>query len=64
MLDPNNTQQSLTDEAQEPYQIKDTDQFTLGLAIALAQNGDTVRNVSTGTVLTIDDCKHDQALFC
>jgi len=43
----------------EPYQIKDTDQFTLELAIALAQNGDVVRNVNTGTTLSLDDCRHD-----
>ena len=43
----------------EPYQIKDTDQFTLELAIALAQNGDAVRSVNTGTVLTPDDCGQD-----
>lgn len=43
----------------EPYQIKDTDQFTLELAIALAQNGDVVRNVNTGTTLSFDDCRHD-----
>ena len=43
----------------EPYQIKDTDQFTLELAITLAQNGDVVRNVNTGTTLSLDDCRHD-----
>ena len=43
----------------ESYQIKDTDQFTLELAIALAQNGDVVRNVNTGTTLSFDDCRHD-----
>lgn len=43
----------------ESYQIKDTDQFTLELAIALAQNGDVVRNVNTGTTLSLDDCRHD-----
>lgn len=43
----------------EPYQIKDTDQFTLELAIALAQNGDVLRNVNTGTTLSLDDCRHD-----
>ena len=42
----------------EPYQIKDTDQFTLELAIALAQNGDVVRNVNTGTTLSLYDCRH------
>lgn len=42
----------------EPYQIKDTDQFTLELAIALAQNGDVVRNVNTGITLSLDDCRH------
>lgn len=50
----------LADEAEdEPYQVKDTDQFTLELAIALAQNGDAVRSVNTGTVLTLDDCGQD-----
>lgn len=48
-----------SEETEEPYQIKPDDKFTFELAVALAQNGDTVRNVSTGTVLTIDDCKHD-----
>lgn len=43
----------------EPYQLKETDQFTLELAIALAQNGDAVRSVNTGTVLTLDDCGQD-----
>lgn len=43
----------------ESYQVKDTDQFTLELAIALAQNGDVVRNVNTGTTLSLDDCRHD-----
>lgn len=42
----------------EPYQIKDTDQFTLELAIALTQNGDVVRNVNTGTTLSLYDCRH------
>ena len=55
MLDPNNIPQSLTDETQEPYQIKPEDNFTFELAVALAENGDTVKNVETGTTLSPND---------
>ena len=42
-------------EPSEVYELKDTDMFGIELALALAENGDTIKSVTTGTVLTPED---------
>lgn len=42
-------------EPSEVYELKDTDMFGIDLAVALVESGDTVKSVTTGTVLTPED---------